>query len=240
MMAVWLFANCCLLSRYHLIPAQAPASLERACNLCRPDWLGQGMPGVDDTNYKTKASFHPSFRLLWPGRANTSLRKHEGELEFTRFNIFADTEWWVMERYSNVICDTRRGLSVPRLWSLTDHRGQVMSSLRSHHRRYYANMWRSFKKLSSSADIHECWHLRTDDEAVIVTATWSDIVQSQFQLLRIPQHLLINFTFMSGPDVEKWPDARSGNEEWEEVRWGVGPPRRDAESNDPEVRLVRT
>ena len=96
MMAVWLFANCCLLSRYDLIPAQAPASLERACNLCRPDWLGQGMPGVDDTNYKTKASFHPSFRLLWPGRANTSLRKHEGELEFTRFNIFADTEWWVM------------------------------------------------------------------------------------------------------------------------------------------------
>ena len=185
------------------------------------DWLGQGMPGVDDTNYKTKASFHPSFRLLWPGLANTSLRKHEGELEFTRFNIFADTEWWVMERYSNVICDTRRGLSVPRLWSLTDHRGQVMSSLRSHHRRYYANMWRSFKKLSSSADIHECWHLRTDDEAVIVTATWSDIVQSQFQLLRIPQHLLINFTFLSGPDVEKWPDARSGNEEWEEVRCGT-------------------
>ena len=219
MMAVWLFANCCLLSRYDLIPAQAPASLERACNLCRPDWLGQGMPGVDDTNYKTKASFHPSFRLLWPGRANTSLRKHEGELEFTRFNIFADTEWWVMERYSNVICDTRRGLSVPRLWSLTDHRGQVMSSLRSHHRRYYANMWRSFKKLSSSADIHECWHLRTDDEAVIVTATWSDIVQSQFQLLRIPSisSSILRFCLvqMLRNDQTRGVGTRS------EKRWGV-------------------
>ena len=35
-------------------------------------------------------------------------------------------------------------------------------------RRYYANHWLSFKKLSSSADIHESWHLRTDDEAVII------------------------------------------------------------------------
>ena len=46
-------------------------------------------------------------------------------------------------------------------------------------------------------------------------------------------HPLINSTFLTGPDVEKRPDTRS----WGEER---RPPRRDAESNDPEVRLVRT
>ena len=135
-----------------------PASLERACNLCRPDWLGQGMPGVDDTNYKTKASFHPSFRLLWPSLANTS-HSVNTRWNFTRFYICADMEWWrdiqilfvTSDGWGCQDCD--RPLITGDKLCLHLHWGVIT-------RRYYANQWLSFKKLSSSAaDIHECWRL---------------------------------------------------------------------------------
>ena len=125
------------------------------------------MPGVDDTNYKTKASFHPSLRLLWPRPANTS-HSANTRWNFTRFYICADTEWWwdiqilFVTRCDGRVCqDCDRSLITGDKLCLHLHWGVIT-------RRYYANQWLSFKKLSSSADIHECWHLRTDDEAVII------------------------------------------------------------------------
>lgn len=194
-----------------------PASPERACNLCRPDWLGQGMPGVDDTNYKTKASFHPSFRLLWPSLANTSHFVNT-RWNFTRFYICADMEWW---RDIQILFVTSHG------WGCQDCDRPLITGdklcLHLHWgvitRRYYANQWLSFKKLSSSAaDIHECWRMtlmtpphgwwRSDRHCNLIRHCPKSV-----PVITHPQILLINFTFLSaGPDVEK--RARSGNEEW--------------------------
>ena len=194
------------------------------------------MPGVDDTNYKTKASFHPSFRLLWPRPANTSHFANT-RWNFSRFYICADTEWWWDIQILFVTrCSGR--VSVPRLWSLTDHRGQVMSSssLRSHHEALLCKpvaiiqealilRWYSWMLTPP----HGWWsgdHQRTN------SATWSDIVLSQFQLLRIPSSILHFWLVqMLRKDQTRGVGKRRG------LR---GPPRRDAESNDPEVRLVRT
>ncbi len=80
-----------------------------------------------------------------------------------------------------VIAHWSQGTSYVFIFIEESSRGVIMQTSGYHSRSSHPQ-----QQIFMNADVWHSWHLRTDDEVVMVTATWSDIVPSPFQLLRIP------------------------------------------------------
>ena len=249
MMAVWLFANCCLLSRYHLIPAQAAPHPWREPVICAA-WAGRGKECQElmIPIIRQKPLFIHHFGSCDPASLANTSRTVNTRQNFTRFYICADTEWWsdiqilfVTRCYGRVCQDCDHplitGTSYVFIFIEESSRGVIMQTSGDHSRSSPSPQ--IFMNADTSTRL---WC----DEAVIIrkrnTATWSDIILSQFQLLRI--HSSIFYFWLAGWLIQmlrKYLTGEVRTREGGEMRRGEGTTsERDAKPNDLEVRLVRT